>query len=315
VRAPRSEPVCSPAATCFDRYVVVDWSASGRPTSGPDSIWVASADARGHVSCDNLSTRAHATSWLRAHLVAAADRGERVLLGIDAALGYPAGFARAVGIDGTERPWRAVWNLIASLVYDDEANANNRFDVAGFLNRRTGADCGPFWGNGLRREVAGLARTRGAYPCAGLAEYRTTERRIAAARRRPQPVWKLSGAGSVGGQTLTLLPWLARLVDDPRLAGHTRVWPFETGFGDDPCAGHAPALVVAEVWPSLVDAARIAAVDRPVKDARQVVALADELRTLDSVGALGACFADPGLDDATCSLVLRDEGWILTLAP
>ena len=298
--------------TSFDRYVMVDWSASSVPTRGANSIWIASVDRHGALFRENPSTRHEAMDMLREHLVRAIERNERVLLGFDAALGYPVGFAAAVGIDDG-RPWRAVWDLLASRIQDDERNRNNRYDVAGALNRAIGGEGGPFWSNGLQRDIVGIERKKCTYPCVGLAEYRLTEHAVARPGLAPKSVWQLSGAGSVGGQTLTLLPRLAALLDDPAIAPHARVWPFETGFVVDPCRGRVPAIVIAEVWPSLVDAELVAEVRHDVKDARQVTALARRLRERDLSGDLAACFADPGVDRAVTAAVLRDEGWILQL--
>jgi N-methylhydantoinase B/oxoprolinase/acetone carboxylase alpha subunit len=303
-----------PAATCFDRYVIIDWSASARPKTGKDSIWIASVGPDGGAAPQNPSTRAEAMGWLQEHVVAAIRRGERLFLGFDAALGYPAGMANAIGLDG-DPPWRAIWNLLASRIADDARNANNRFEVAGALNHAISSEPGPFWGCPPQRDISGLRPTKPSPRSGSLPEYRATERHVAAGRARPKSTWQLFGNGTVGSQSLTLLPRLMALLNDPAIAPHVRVWPFETGFTLDPCGGRAPAIVIAEVWPSLVDPERVDAVEHPVRDARQVTALAQLLCELDRVGSLGACFSEPGLDDATRDAVVREEGWILPLSP
>ena len=87
-----------PGPTLFDRYIAVDWSANNSPKLGTDSIWAAAGAAGGdRVETVNLRTRRRAEDWLQGQLVDAAGRGERVLVGFDFPLGYPAGFAAALG--------------------------------------------------------------------------------------------------------------------------------------------------------------------------------------------------------------------------
>ena len=70
---------------CFDRYVMIDWSANSSPKQGKDSIWVAVADRSGEVVfVHNPRTREEMTSVLREILT---DRFERVLVGCDFHLG------------------------------------------------------------------------------------------------------------------------------------------------------------------------------------------------------------------------------------
>lgn len=356
-----------------DRVLVVDWSAAARPVTGRDSIWQAElARGAGAAVLTNPRTRA---AWARAAAVTlsgAVAGGERVLVAIDAGLGYPAGFACALGVGGAGEPgagrWRAVAELLAGLVVDGDDNANNRFEVAAELNRRCGAlgpDDGPFWGHprwrvyptlGPRRPTtaarpspvvsreprilppvgpdrvgapesggrSGRRPVSAARPspvvsggprvpppvgpdrvAAPLREWRRAEQLARGAGWRVQPVWKLSGAGSVGGQTLLALAWVVEL--QRRLAPiPCRVWPQETGVVDDPWHGR-PGVVVAECWPPAHHpAAHHGAVGaHPVRDAAQVlaavpVALAfDRWAAVDDVGAeegwiLGLPTDDPG---------------------
>jgi N-methylhydantoinase B len=300
--------------TCFDRYLVVDWSAASTPTSGADSIWIASLGADEALDeplhLENPRTRHDAMSSLHDHLRDAVARGERVLVGFDASFGYPAGFASALA-PGGDRPWRAVWDQVAALSEDDAANRNNRFEVAGAINAGIGSGPGPFWGRPVNRRVARLAPGKPSFPYAGLAEHRVTELQVVG--RRPQSAWQLLGRGAVGGQTLTLLPWLVALRDAADLEAHVRIWPFETGFTPDPTGGDRAAIVFAEVWPGLVAPDRVAGIDHDVKDARQVAALAERLCELDRDGELAGCFDAPDVDDATRSTAMREEGWILPL--
>src|SRR5580693_8064224 len=118
-------------AARFDHYVIVDWSAAKQPKTGRDSIWVSHRGPQGE-RCENPATRHLAKQLLTDIIAGAAQRGERMVLGFDFPFGYPAGFARRLGLDGM--PWRAVWDEIAGLIEDREDNDNNRFVVAAALN-------------------------------------------------------------------------------------------------------------------------------------------------------------------------------------
>ncbi len=286
--------------TLFDAYVAVDWSARSSPATGVDSVWIGVAAAEGTPVLVNPSTRAVADTILRS--IIAEHRQRRVLVGFDAALGYPRGTADAFGIEG-DPPWLAVWRTIASSSTDDARNRNNRFDVAADLNRAARATCaaGPFWGHPRSWSGEHLASTK---PADGvLAEYRSTEATLRSAGHRPSSVWQLLGAGSVGGQTLTLLPILWRWWHD--FGGRLAIWPFTTGLVPPRAADGD--VVVAEVWPSRFT-------DRMtsgrVRDAEQVAATALALRNADADGKLSGWF-EPSVPDATRAWAAREEGWIL----
>lgn len=285
----------------FDTFLVVDWSANAQPKQGRDSVWWArlqAGSARAQVR--NPATRHEALAQLRTLLVQELARGRRVLLGVDFALGYPRGLARALGLCGPA--WRATWEEWARRLRDDAANRNNRFEVAAQLNAQLTGGAGPFWGRpaGLMLPTLPTHRAFG-YPVRGLAERRLTERRVRAA----QPVWKVAYAGSVGGQSLCGLPALLALREDPALSPFVRVWPFETGFA---LPARGACAVLAEVYPSLVPLPP----GEGVKDARQVRALARWLAREDAAGRLAARFGRPaGLQDVEAEDVLEEEGWVL----
>jgi len=106
----------------------------------------------------------------------------------------------------------------------------------------------------------------------------------------------------VGSQVLTGIPVVHRLRHHPALRDRTRIWPFETGLQRP----HA-TVVLAEIWPTLVD---VDHVDHPVKDARQVIALADVLADRERAGTLDLWFA-PAVPAAAREDVLTEEGWVL----
>lgn len=298
----------------FDVVITVDWSAASVARQGPDSVWVAVHEVGRHRHRDaapllhNPPTR-HEAAALIERLVTQ-HRHARLLVGVDVGLGYPAGFARAAGL-AVDHPWEAVWQHLARTIVDHADNTNNRFAVAAELNARVGAGPGPFWGTTSAGEVRpSLRRTKAPgfpAPCAPpLAEFRLAETALRHLGRRPASVWQLAGAGSVGSQSLTAIPVLHGLRQ--RHGERVRVWPFETGLGADAVATAGPdAVIVAEVWPSLV---ALDAEPHPVRDARQVSALARTLAAHARAGTLGNLFA-PCLPPDWEPIVLAEEGWIL----
>jgi hypothetical protein len=291
------------AGRSFDRYVVVDWSASARPTRGTDSIWICELGSGGRPVTTNPPTRGEAERLVRGTLLVASSRGERALVCFDFPYGYPRGTAAALGLQG--EPWRALWTFLGERVQDDPvSNRNDRFEVASEINARLASHA--FWGAPIRRSFAHLSprrdlvRYRIDAAGAGLGEWRQVEEVLRGRGHRPHSAWKLIGAGSVGGQALVGIPVVARLRDDPALSSVSVVWPFEVGVPRLP-AGR-PAIVHAEIWPSLTP---VGAVEGRVRDEVQVTSLALELRAADRSGALATLFA------AAPPATSREEGWIL----
>ena len=125
-------------------------------------------------------------------------------------------------------------------------------------------------------------------------------------RRRghpPHSTWKLFGAGSVGSQTITGIPVVSRLRHDPELMTISRVWPFEVTVPELPPG--EPAVIHAEIWPSLID---VATIEGQVKDETQVICLAQEFRNRDRARTLRNLFAAAGSGTAV------EEGWILAVS-
>jgi hypothetical protein len=292
-------------ATLFDRYVTVDWSASGTPRTGRDSIWVCSLGMEGEASTENPSTRTIAEAQVRRLLLDAVRRRERVLIGFDFPYAYPRGFATALGLSG--EPWRAVWDELERLVHDDSPgqNNNNRFSVASALNGRLRRHV--YWGRPARQSHPHLSmcrdvvRYRSEGDGAGLSEWREVEHLLRQRHQRPQSAWKLLGAGSVGSQALTGIPVVSRLRHDPDFQSISRIWPFEVLVPD--FAIGEPAIVHAEIWPSYID---FPSVPGQVRDQTQVTHLAMRFREEDRSGALVELFAAAGASGASA-----EEGWIL----
>jgi precorrin-8X/cobalt-precorrin-8 methylmutase len=289
----------------FDAYLMVDWSAANVPRRGRDSIWLGLtmrlASGRLRLTrIENPVTRAQATERIVVTIAGLVADGKRVLAGFDFPFGYPEGTARRLGLPGLA--WRHMWQELDHAIEDDEANRNNRFDVAERLNRRLSGEAFPFWG--LVREERRrylMRRDRRPHGPGDLAERRLADRRLPSV----QPVWKLAGAGSVGGQVLVGIPRVWQIRRDPRLAIDCHIWPFETGLGDDPRA----RVILAEVYPSIVAPRPLAG--RP-KDAGQVAAVGRHLAEIDRDGGLDRLlYADPGLTAVERAHVIGEEAWIL----
>lgn len=281
----------------FDQIVIVDWSANARPKLGKDSIWIAVADAAG-CTVENLPTRAAAEQMLAELLD---ETQQRSLVGVDFSLGYPSGTAAGLGLLGW--PWESMWQLLASLVVDDERNGNNRFVVAAELNERLPGPAGPFWGCPPTKSCAALTRTKPLADEAWPAEWRRVEQALRDRDQWPASCWQLLGAGSVGSQSLTGIPMLESL--RRRFEERIEIWPFTTGLRA-PDTGPG-SIVVVEVWPSLWP---MEIPPGDVRDAVQVESVAGRLRSLDQSGGLRTLFA-PCVAPATLGDVLTEEGWIL----
>jgi precorrin-8X/cobalt-precorrin-8 methylmutase len=290
--------------TLFDSYIAVDWSASNKPTSGKDSIWSCVGDDQGEsLQTANHRTRRAAEAWLLEWLTAAVHAGQRVLVGLDFPYGYPAGLAVALKLQG--EPWRAVWTYLECHIVDDGLNVSNRFEVAARINQELGRRA-PFWGRPenlmlpslpFGKEVAYHAPEPG-----GLSEWRQAEQQLQRLKMWPQSVWKLAGAGAVGSQSLVGIPVVARLRDHEPLRDVSRVWPFEAHVPDLPAG--SPAVLHAEIWPTIVPFA-----DEPgsCRDEQQVRAVVRHWRELDRAGHLGNLFAAAPDNEA----VQHEEGWVL----
>jgi hypothetical protein len=295
-------------ARLFNAYVIVDWSAASKRTTGSDSIWIGvlKRDVRFRFGFEshNPGTREEAETLIGAILDDRAKRRERTLLGVDFNLGFPRGLAAGLSLAGDE-PWRAVWTQIDRMVTDKADNTNNRFGVASEINRRLTGGPFPFWGCPPRDTLTTLQpkKLRPHGP-GDIPEFRHAE----LVAKGASSVWKLYYNGSVGGQTILGIP-MARRLKQAR-GDRLKVWPFETGWKAITEADLAGVeVLLAEVYPSLIKAA---ALPGEVKDLTQVRGMAEHLAKLDEAGKLGVLFAP---DKATAPDVIvdaqREEGWIL----
>ncbi len=298
----------------FDAYIMVDWSAAAKPSTGVNSIWIGilARDARlkFQFKAVNPDTRLKARSFIEDMVARLTGRGDKVLLGFDFSLGYPAGTAQAAGFDlAGNAPWQAMQGYLASKVRERPDNSNARFAIAAGLNYAISKGPFPFWGAPARDQVSTLAGKKTGFPDdAPVAEYRHAEQHLRATRRaQPKSVWQLAYTGSVGSQTLLGIPHVHALRETWKNA---RIWPFETGMKPlDEETLEGVDVVMAEIYPSLVPA-------KPgpgeVADEAQVREIAGHYCDLDTKGRLGALFAGPeGLDPARISQIEQEEGWIL----
>jgi hypothetical protein len=293
----------APEAAGFGRVVMVDWSAASVPTGArADSIWLGEARGGSDLPPLPLPTRRAAEAAVARRIDGGLAAGERVLVGFDFAFGYPAGFAaRVCGSPDAV----ALWDWLERALSDDDRNRNDRFALADRLNRLFPPGGGPFWGRPAGLQLAALStHKRRAMVLSGLPEHRHVELALRAAGgpgRAVKSVWQLHYTGSVGSQVLTGLPVIARL--RRRYGRALAVWPFE--------APTAP-VVVAEIYPALIDAAVRASALHPVRDARQVALLAHAIARLDASGRAGGLFRLPdALCPAVAAAVRGEEGWIL----
>ncbi|CAN0582924.1 unnamed protein product, partial [Ectocarpus sp. 12 AP-2014] len=246
-------------------------------------IWACIARAGQAETPVYLRNRVDAEAWIVALIETEAAAGRRLCLGFDFPFGYPKGFARA--LTGADDPL-ALWTWLRDRL-SDTPKGNNRFELAGQINLALGEGRGPFWFNGLKQDVDGLARTR--------ADYHNPfpdRRHAEQIARGAFTCWQMGGAGAVGGQVMTGLAVLERLRE--RFAPDVAVWPFDPL--DRPVA-------FVEIWPSLLDPvikARTGPDD--IRDAVQVQVVAEALSSL-SPDALGAML----------QVDAPEEGWILGL--
>ena len=221
----------------FGAYVIVDYTAAEGKKTGESSMWVGvmKRDVRFRLSYEthNPATRAEGLALLRTLLADLKKRGDRVLLGVNFALGFPRGTAQRLQLKGT--PGEAMWDFLAKNVVDKPDNTNNRFQVAAKMNRLMTDDAYPFWGcpkNAAQKWLSTLKPDSfGDFP-----EFRLTEDATKTLKKtaHAKSLWQMHGAGVVGGQSMLGIAALKALVADDM-----RVWPLRTGFGmldiDRPC--------------------------------------------------------------------------------
>jgi hypothetical protein len=256
----------------FDFYVMVDWSGGARRRARrSDTIWIASgsrtADAASTVS---PHSRTEAIDLIESVLDKMVRSKQRTLLCFDFAYAYPVDFAPALqaatGKSESELPWIAVWQYLSEHLKDDEgtapgakpSNRSNRFEVADRINALLSPDAektGPFWCASEGAACQYIPPKRPPEPFQSAQGCVVRGLRLTDKRVRSGSPFRLFGTASVGSQSLTGIARLHGLRNDPKLAGVSAVWPFETGWAAK--ANWLPAHVLvlhAEIYPSARDA-------------------------------------------------------------
>ena len=298
-------------ARLFDAYVIVDWTAAEGRKTGDQSLWigVVKRDVRFRFNYEshNPGTRAEGEALLRTLLADLAKKGQRVLLGVDFGLGFPAGTAKRMELKG--EPWAALWKFMAANIVDKPDNAmNNRFAVAAKMNRLMTDEARPFWGAPARYAQRWMSTTKPVDGYGDVPEFRRTEKAAKKKGGQPKTVWQMHGASVVGGQTLLGMAMVRRLADD--LGPSVAAWPFGTGWRALDKADVEPlSVLIAEVHAPLFPA-------KPepgeVKTAAAVRTVAEALSRLDEKDELGKLFAPPkGASDKEIAVVTSEEGWML----
>jgi hypothetical protein len=300
----------------FDAYIMVDWSAAAKPALGPNSIWIGTLtkDARLKLQfkAENIDTRLKARAYLEDIIGKLTKRGDKVLLGFDFSLGYPAGTAKALGLDTVKQaPWAAMHAHLASR-YKDKADNNSRprFAIAAGLNYTISKGPYPFWGAPPTDRATTLSATKPDYtPDRPLAEFRLAEQHLRSIPgASPKSCWQLYGAGSVGSQSLTGIPHVHAL---RQALPHTKIWPFELGEGGPLTSEilEGVDVVIAEIYPSLV---KPQPEKGEVPDEAQVRQIARHYADLDEKNRLGAAFSTgKSRSEVEIARITGEEGWIL----
>lgn len=193
------------------RILTVDWSGAG--PGHARRLWVAEVHHGRLVALRHGQPRDVVTAQLVATTARARAEGERVLIGLDFAFGFPRWYLAARGWASSVEAWTGL--------------------TAAAVDELLRAPTFPFWGREPTRTRPTALREESDTPPS-----RATERSLRDIAR-PFSVFQLVGAGAVGVGSLRGLATLAALH-----AAGARVWPFTRDVG-------GPGVVVAEVWPRL----------------------------------------------------------------
>jgi len=306
-------------ARLFDVYIAVDWSARNVPSSPKpvhDALWVGERDIIDKQDKETYwRTRYECIKYLDTVLVNNVRQNKRVIIGYDLDFGFPAGFISTLDMPGAEPKWQKMWSKLCHLIEDDKTNANNRFEVASKLNALCMGNqlenIGPFWGCPLNKMSKSLYYKSPKYPFITkngqvLKKSRWTE----TLEPKAQPVWKLIGSGSVGGQTLVGIPAVARLRYNPSLTAISKIWPFETGFNVVKIPFGVPFVLHVEIWPGILSGKLDPTI--AIRDQAQVRASVQWISECDETGLLMQLLGPPkNLSETAQQECVEEEGWVL----
>lgn len=287
----------------FDTFAVVDWSAKAGPSPqrpSPDAIWLGVARQGTPSEPLYFRTRQAAENHLSSLIAEETAANRRLLLTFDFPFGYPKGFARA--LTGSADPL-AVWNWIAEQIEDNQEaeQSNNRFDVAEMMNRKF-QNAGPFWGKSHRNRWSDVPYDKQEI---SYDRFKFDEKRkcdlVAGAS---SSCFQLFFNPTVGSQMLMGLPTLNRLRTRPGVT----VWPFE--------AHHNANVVLAEIWPGLIEDAVREDAEDAIRDAVQVTRLALALSRLapDCLERMLTDLPDEAREEEAWILGARDRELLTDLA-
>ncbi|MDB4367972.1 hypothetical protein N9Z38_00420 [Mariniblastus sp.] len=227
-----------------------------------------------------------------------ANSDKRTLVLVDAALGYPAGFTKAVfGGEGWE-------DLLARFgaFYNKLANGMKPIDVAREINKKL-ADDGSPPAFAMSEEWPTIAF----YTKNKMSPFRLVDQLLVGAK---SPLdFRQTTLGKVGGHTISCLSAISKLRNDPVVS--FLFWPQEV-YDTEKLA--RSKHVIAEVYPAIFDVDDTASLQETTeheRDARKVVKWAVKSQTNQMLGNAFDLnrfgFNDDWLEK------IREEGWILGL--
>lgn len=294
----------------FNIFIAVDWSAKNTPSPAKpsaDAIWVAVKDTLAGEQYERyFRTRFSCESFLLELLHHNARKeNARILIGYDLDFGFPAGLAKSMGVSGL--PWQYHWKTLSNMIQDNEKNKNNRFQVASFYNQKSSNTIGPFWGVPKAQETDYLKPKSPSYPFQAQNGATLRHKRWCESKEpKAQPVWKLLGTASVGGQSLMGILVIHRLRHHNDLKDMSAIWPLETGFNYP----ENSRIVHVEIWPGLFSKHLDGTLE--VKDHAQVRYTVDWLDMWVRSGKMSTLMAPPAwLTASQIEDVEREEGWVI----
>lgn len=312
MRNPESE-------TLFDVYIAVDWSAKNSPSPAKpskDAIWIGERDNINKIQKETYwRSRSDCVNYLYNLLKENVSKNKRTIIGYDFDFGFPAGFINSLKFTGNEAPWLKMWKKLNELIIDNELNQNNRFKVASYLNSLckdpNNTQIGPLWGHPVKQKYDDLFYKSPSYPFrisnnVLLKKFRWTEQR----ESKAQPVWKLIGSASVGGQSLVGIPAVYKLRFDKVLQTYSKVWPFETGFNAIESEQDKPQILHVEIWPGILSSTLDKSLE--IRDQAQVRATVNWLEQNDQLNTLRQLLETPDdLSKQAKKECVEEEGWVI----
>ncbi len=299
--------------TMFNGYIMVDWSAanvSAPENESPNAIWTACwIDGKSYPPRYHR-TRLAVFDYLTLIMKATKEKGQRLLIGLDFAFGYPAdSYGKFCFKDCDD--WKDLWKLISTNIKDNIKNYenwNNRFYVASDFNKCFPDNNGPFWGRPTDEKNKDKYPYLKNNPSQGYgntlpSEFRHVENAVRNPPRiLPKSVWHLFDNFPVGGQTLMGIPTLHKLKECKKL--DCVIWPFENIDDKD-------KHVIAEIYPSIWDIQG----DHPIRDANQVYTVAKNIAYLDENELLQKFLNAPFDYERDNKInegdIIKKEGWML----